>query len=388
MSVTYFKFILISGVLALSACAPNKKTVEERPDSTANVTSSMQKELFGVLPDGQQVFKHVLRNKNGIEMHVINYGAIITHLKTPDRTGIFEDIVLGYDSLDGYLKITPYFGAIVGRYGNRIANGKFSLDGTEYTLAQNNNGQHLHGGIKGFDKVFWNIEKLESNEGLALRLTYKSKDMEEGYPGNLDVTVDYILTDKDELKIQYNATTDKKTVVNLTQHTYFNLTAGKQDILKHELVVNADQFVPVSKVLIPEGKPVPVKGTPFDFTTQHAIGERIESDDPQLKIAGGYDHCWVLNGTDSLKKAASLYEASTGRSVEVLTTEPGLQFYSGNFLDGSIKGKGAVQYVKRFGLCLETEHFPDSPNQPQFPSVVLNPGEVYKTTTIYKFGVR
>jgi aldose 1-epimerase len=379
--------ILIAVVLTLGGCTSDKKTTQANADSTATV-KTMQKELFGTLPDGKQVFKYVLRNKNGVEVHVINYGAIITHLKTPDKNGKLEDIVLGYDSLDGYLKATPYFGAVVGRYGNRIAKGKFSIDGQNYTLVQNNDGEHLHGGTKGFDKVFWNIDSLNTNEGQGLKLTYRSPDMEEGYPGNLDVEVHYILTDNNELRIDYKATTDKATVVNLTQHSYFNLTGGKRDILDHELVLHADEFVPVNKTLIPEGKLAAVKGTPFDFTTAHKVGERINDDHAQLKLGKGYDHCWVLNSKDSLKNVGTLSEASTGRYVDVMTTEPAVQFYSGNFLDGTITGKAGIKYARRFGLCLETEHFPDSPNQPQFPSVLLKPGEVYKTSTIYRFGAR
>lgn len=372
-------------VLALNACGPGSKTGEVATGTTVNDTS-MQKEFFGMTPDGKEVHRFVMKNDNGVEVHVINYGAIITHLRTPDKNGKLEDIVLGYDNLDGYLAESPYFGAIVGRYGNRIANGKFTLDGTEYTLVQNNNGQHLHGGTKGFDKVFWNITPISDQK---LELKYRSADMEEGYPGNLDVTVIYHLTDENALEIDYSAVTDKKTVVNLTQHTYFNLTGdGKRDILDHVLTIYADRFVPVGETLIPEGNLEPVKNTPFDFTQPTPVGQRINDDHRQLKIAGGYDHCWVLNGQDSLKTAASLYEPSSGRYVEVLTTEPGIQFYSGNFLTGSITGKGGVKYNHRFGLCLETEHFPDSPNQPDFPSVVLNPGETYQTKTIYRFGTR
>jgi aldose 1-epimerase len=379
--------ILIAVVLTLGGCTSDKKTTQVNADSTATV-KTMHKELFGALPDGKQVFKYVLKNKNGVEVHVINYGAIITHLKTPDKNGKLEDIVLGYDSLSGYLKATPYFGAVVGRYGNRIANGKFSIDGQSYTLVQNDHGQHLHGGTKGFDKVFWDIDSLSTPEGHGLKLTYRSPDMEEGYPGNLDVEVHYILTDNNELQIDYKATTDKATVVNLTQHSYFNLTGGKSDILDHELVIHADEFVPVNKLLIPEGKLAAVKGTPFDFTTVHKVGERINADHAQLKIAKGYDHCWVLNSKDSIKNVGTLSEATSGRYVEVMTTEPGVQFYSGNFLDGTITGKGGIKYTQRYGLCLETEHFPDSPNQPQFPATLLKPGEVYKTSTIYRFGTR
>lgn len=342
-----------------------------------------------MLPDGQQVRIYTLKNKNGIEMQVINYGGIVTSLRTPDKNGALEDIALGYDSLGGYLKETPYFGALVGRYGNRIAKGEFKIDGKKYTIAKNNNGQHLHGGLKGFDKVFWNIEEVPSSEGAAIRLTYTSKDMEEGYPGTLTSEVLYTLTDNNEWKIDYKATTDKKTVVNLTQHSYFNLTGNaKRDILDHELTLKADKFVPVSKVLIPTGELQDVTNTPFDFRTGIAIGARITNKDKQLEVGGGYDHCWVLASGDSLKHAASVYEPTTGRVLDVWTTEPGIQFYSGNFLDGSLTGKGGVVYKHRYGLALETEHFPDSPNQASFPSVVLSPGETYTTHTVYKFSTR
>ena len=376
-------------VFVFVKCNPKVNTTEVAQDSTASAKTVMQKEKFGTLPDGREVQRYVLKNRNGVEIHVINYGGIITHLLAPDRNGKVEDIVLGYDSLAGYLKESPFFGAIVGRYGNRIANGKFKLEGKEYTLVQNNNGQHLHGGTAGFDKVFWDIQENNSSAGNGLRLTYLSKDMEEGYPGNLNVTVDYTLTENNELRIDYKATTDKATVVNLTQHSYFNLSGnGKRDILDHVLKLNADQYVPVTKVLIPTGQLAPVKGTPFDFNTATPVGARINDKHEQLQIAGGYDHCWVLSDKNNLKDAGLLYDSVSGRTLQVLTTEPGIQFYSGNFLTGTITGKGGVVYKHRFGLCLETEHFPDSPNQSQFPSVVLKPGETYSTQTIYKFGIK
>ena len=369
-------------------CNPKVSTTEVSQDSIASATTLMRKEKFGTMPDGREVQRFILTNKNGVEIHVINYGGIISHLMAPDRNGKLEDIVLGYDSLNGYLEASPFFGALIGRYGNRIAEGKFTLEGKTYTLVQNNNGQHLHGGTKGFDKVFWDIAELKSDSGMAIRLSYLSKDMEEGYPGNLNVTVDYTLTDDNELKIDYSATTDKATVVNLTQHTYFNLSGNAtRDITDHILTLNADEYIPVTKVLIPQGKPAPVANTPFDFNTPTRIGQRINDAHEQLKLAGGYDHCWVLSG-EGMKTAGTLYDSTTGRTVEVRTTEPGIQFYSGNFLDGTITGKGGTVYKHRYGLCLETEHFPDSPNQPQFPSVVLRPGETYKTQTIYKFGTK
>jgi aldose 1-epimerase len=345
---------------------------------------------FGKLPDGESVFQYTVKNKNGVEMKIINYGGIITSLKTPDKKGVLEDIVLGYNSLDGYLKESPYFGAIVGRFANRLANGKFKLDGKEFTLAINNGPNTLHGGFKGFDKVVWDVEEKQNAAGAALKLSYLSKDMEEGFPGNLNVEVIYTLTDSNELEFAFKATTDKTTVVNLTQHTYFNLTGNtKRDILEHELIINADTIVPVDSTLIPTGQLMPVSGTPFDFTKPHRVGERIDAKNEQIELAGGYDHCFVIrrNGND-LKHAATLSEPASGRKVDVYTTEPGMQFYSGNFLKGSIVGKGDVVYHKRFGMCLETEHFPDSPNQPDFPSVVLKPGETYTTTTRYAFGIK
>lgn len=377
--------LVLCACLAVFGC-----TKREQPSESANTQETKPMTTikpFGTLPDGQVVTAYTLVNKNGVSLSVINYGAIITSIKTPDKQGVSEDIVLGYDSLNGYLDTrTPYFGAVVGRYGNRIAKGRFSLDGKEYTLAQNNNGQHLHGGLKGFDKVFWNVEDLGNN---TLKLTYLSKDGEEGYPGNLSIVITYTLTDDNELKIAYQAITDKKTVVNLTQHSYFNLAGNtKRDILAHELTLYADKFVPVTDVLIPTGKLQDVAGTPFDFRTSTAIGARVNDNHPQIKIGGGYDHCWVLSSQDSLKHAATVYEPTSGRVLDVFTTEPGIQFYCGNFLDGSLSGKFNTVYAHRYGLALETQHFPDSPNQKHFPSTELNPGEVYKTYTTFKFSVR
>ena len=344
------------------------------------------KEYFGKLPDGTKVDLYTLKNASGIEAKVTNYGGIIVKLTTHDRNGTFEDIVLGFDTLDEYVKDNPFFGCLIGRYGNRIANGKFILDEVEYDLAKNNAPNHLHGGLKGFDKVLWQAQEIESNEGQALELKYLSPDGEEGYPGNLSVAVVYTLTDKDELKIDYQATTDKKTIVNLTNHSYFNLAgAGSGDILAHEMAINADKFTPVDSTLIPIGELQNVDGTPLDFRIAQAIGNRIDQDYEQLKAGGGYDHNYVLNaGTDSLVFAARVIEPTTGRILEVYTTEPGIQFYSGNFLTG-IKGKNGKLYPWRSGFCLETQHYPDSPNKPEFPSTVLNPGEIYKTTTVYKF---
>jgi aldose 1-epimerase len=375
---------------AAVGCKPNTETTDTKTEDTTKTMASITKSAFGKLPDGQEVFLYTVTNKNGVEMKITNYGGIITSLKTPDKNGVLEDIVLGYDSLAGYLKESPFFGAIVGRYGNRIAKGKFKLDGKEYTLALNNGPNSLHGGPKGFDKVVWSVEEITSLDGPALKLSYLSKDMEEGFPGNLQAEAIYTLTDNNELRFDYKATTDKTTVVNLTQHSYFNLTGNtKRDILDHVLTINSDEIVPVDKTLIPTGKFRKVAGTPFDFTTPQVVGSRINDKDEQIELGGGYDHCYVLRPSkDTLNHAATVTEPVSGRKVEVYTTEPGVQFYSGNFLTGSITGKGNVVYAKRFGLCLETEHFPDSPNQPQFPTVVLKPGEIYKTTTVYKFSAQ
>jgi len=351
-----------------------------------------EKEVFGQLPDGQSADLYTLTTAAGMTVKITNYGGIITHILAPDKNGIAEDIVLGYDSLAGYLAESPYFGALIGRYGNRIAKGKFSLDGTEYTLAVNNGPNHLHGGLKGFDKVLWNAETMSVNNGSALKLTYLSKDGEEGYPGNMTVIVVYTLRNDNSLQIDYQATTDKPTIVNLTSHTYFNLTGGaKRDILDHELTLNASRFVPVDETLIPTGSLRDVKNTPFDFTTLHTIGARINNTaDEQISFGDCYDHCWVLDKINSwsLELVGTLTEPASGRKVELLTTQPGVQFYSGNFLTGSITGKGNVVYQKHYGLCLETQHFPDSPNQPTFPEVVLRPGEVYQTTTVYRFSAQ
>jgi aldose 1-epimerase len=346
------------------------------------------KESFGVV-DGTRVSLYTLRNASGMEARITNYGGIIVSLKVPDRKGSLGDVVLGYDSLSSYVKANPYFGCLIGRYGNRIASGKFSLGGTEYTLAVNNAPNHLHGGNRGFDKVVWTVQEPESVPGKSLVLTYTSRDGEEGYPGKLEARVVYSLTDSNELKIQYSARTDKPTVVNLTQHSYFNLAGpGDGTILGHELMIAADRFTPIDATLIPTGELRPVKGTPLDFTTLTAIGARINQDDEQLRYGLGYDHNFVLSkpeGTFGL--AARVVEPTTGRVMEVLTSEPGIQFYSGNFLDGSYIGKGGKPYQHRYGFCLETQHYPDSPNHPDFPSTVLRPGEEYNTTTVYRFSV-
>lgn len=377
--------LIVCVTLALVAASACSKQPSNQPQTSTSLTSKAMKQAFGKTTDGVAVDLYTLTNAKGMEARITNYGGIIVSLTAPDRTGKFADVVLGFDSLDGYLKPNPYFGALIGRYGNRIANGRFTLDGKEYTLATNNNGNALHGGIKGFDKVVWNVRDASDK---SLQLTYVSKDGEEGYPGNLSVTVIYTLTDDNELKINYSAFTDKKTVVNLTNHSYFNL-AGGGDILKHELTLNAEQFTPVDKGLIPTGELRKVAGTPFDFTQSTAIGARIDSKDEQIVFGGGYDHNFVLSNAPSpLRQAAAVYEPTTGRVLEVYTTEPGVQFYTGNFLDGTITGKGGTVYNKRTGFCLETQHFPDSPNKPNFPSTALAPGARYDTTTVYQFTTR
>ena len=349
--------------------------------------ATIKKNYFGVLSNGEKVDIYYMKNTKGIELKIMNYGGAIVSAIVPDKNGNFADIVLGHDSFQGYLKANPYFGAIVGRYANRIAKGKFTLNGKVYTLATNNGQNHLHGGIKGFDKRIWNATPLITPNGVALKLSYLSKNGEEGYPGNLNVVVTYTLNNNNELRINYSASTDQTTIVNLTNHTYWNL-AENGDILNHRIMINADKFTPVDSTLIPTGEIKSVYGTPFDFRKFRPIGDQINADNIQLKYAnGGYDLNWVLNKDehDSLYLAARVTEPISGRVLEVWSTEPGLQFYSGNFLDGSITGKNGQIYKKHTAFALEAQHFPDSPNHPNFPSVVLKPGQEYKQTTIYKF---
>jgi len=356
---------------------------------TGQSKSGITKAPFGTA-DGKNVDLYALTNSKGTEARITTYGGTLVSLKVPDKNGKLGDVVLGYDSLADYQKATSYFGALIGRYGNRIAKGKFSIDGKEYKLAVNNGVNHLHGGLKGFDKVIWTASPSIQADGAHLELTYLSRDGEEGYPGSLNVKVDYVLTENNELKIIYSATTDRPTVVNLTHHSYFNLAgAGQGTILDHQLTLNADHFTPTDSGSIPIGELRSVKGTPFDFTKATAIGARIDQADEQLKFGNGYDHNFVLNKKNGdLSLAATVYESTSGRVMEVFTTEPGVQFYTGNFLDGSIKGKSGQNYPRRSGFCLEAQHFPDSPNQPKFPSTVLRPGKIYTQTSIYKFSVR
>jgi aldose 1-epimerase len=346
------------------------------------------KTAFGSAGQAGQADLFTLTNQAGCEVKITNYGGIVVSLAVPDRTGRRDDVVLGYDTLGEYVKDNPFFGALVGRYGNRIAKGRFTLDGVEYKLAINNGPNHLHGGLRGFDKVVWAAKAQDTPDGPALELTYVSPDMEEGYPGRLAVTVVYTWTNANALRVDYAATTDRRTVVNLTQHSYFNLAgAGNGDILGHEMTIRGDQFTPADSELIPTGELASVAGTPLDFRRPHPIGQRIAADHEQIRFGGGYDHNWVLKGAKGkLAKAAHVREPASGRTMEVWTTEPGVQFYTGNFLDGHNVGKAGKVYRKRYGFCLETQHYPDSPNQPTFPSTVLAPGQTYRHTTEYRFG--
>lgn len=373
---------IISVAILFGACKLMPKEEEKNDTKTR---AGFEQKFYG-MAGTDSVFEYTLTNTNGMVVKIINYGATVTHIMTPDRNGKMGDVILGFDSLEGYLQEgNPYFGCIVGRYANRIANAKFTLDGKEYRLAANNNGNSLHGGNKGFDKVIWTLAGKEINdEHSTLGFQYHSKDGEEGYPGNMEITVAYTLLPTNELKIDYIATTDKATPVNLTNHCYFNLSAGSDStILDHELMLKADHYTPVNDQLIPTGKIEIVAATAMDFTKAKKIGREIS------QVTGGYDHNWVINRTgNDAELAGTLYHAGSGRFMEVFTTEPGIQFYSGNFLDGSLSGKGGKKYVKHAGLCLETQHFPDSPNQPHFPNTILKPGETYHQTTIYKFSVK
>ena len=348
---------------------------------------TIEKKAFGRTLDGVDIDQYILKNRNGMEISAINYGGIITSWKAKDREGNYKDIVLGFNKLSEYETESPYFGAIIGRYGNRIAKGKFTLNGEKYTLAVNNGKNHLHGGLKGFDKVVWDSKEVVEDMTASLVLSYVSNDMEEGYPGNLEVQVIYTLNNNDELSVKYEAFTDKTTIINLTQHSYFNLSADfNKNILDHDILINADSFLPVDSILIPTGEIRNVGDTPFDFRRPKNVGEEISNSNKQLMIGNGYDHCWVLNNQDQgLRFVASAYDSGTGRLLEVFSDQPGIQFYSGNFLDGTLKSKIGGIYDFRSGCCLETQHYPNSPNEKGFPSVNLNPGEKYMTETIFKF---
>lgn len=348
---------------------------------------TISSKAFGKMTDGREVQVFTLTNKSGVEARIINYGGIVLSLKVPDRHGVMGDVVLGFDTLEDYLTKSPYFGCLVGRFGNRIAGGKFSLNGKSYTLAINNAPNSLHGGIKGFDKVLWTATPKTTATGPALSLNYVSADGEEGFPGTLSVTAVYTLTEDNALVLDFTAVTDKDTVVNLTHHSYFNL-ACKGDVLDQVVTINSDAFTPVNEALIPTGELRPVAGTPFDFRKPEKIGARINSADLQIKYAGGYDHNWVLrNHSGKLELAATVEDQVSGRVMEVLTTEPATQFYSGNFLDGTLTGKYGWVYKFRNGLCFEPQHYPDSPNQPSFPSTLLKPGQTYTNTIVYRFSV-
>ncbi|MUP46039.1 galactose mutarotase [Gramella sp. BOM4] len=390
-----FRLLFLALTLVFVQCKEKNKDSENLPENqkkNSENTMKIIKNDFGKTAAGEAVEQYTISNEAGLEMSVISYGGIITHLKVPNKNGVYEDVVLGFNNIQDYENGSPYFGAIIGRYGNRIADAKFSLDGKEYQLEKNDGPNSLHGGEKGFDKVIWNVEPATSGDSASLKLTYTSKDGEGGFPGNLETTVTYTLTSDNELQIQYEATTDKKTVVNLTQHSYFNLSGDfSEKILDHIVEINADQYLPVDETLIPTGELKSVEGTPFDFTEPTPVAEGMKQEDSneQLKRGPGFDHCWVLNEQDSgMRFAASAYEPESGRYMEVITNEPAMQFYIGNFLDGSLPAKGGGNYEKRTGFCMETQHYPDSPNQQNFPSTVLEPGETYTSATTYKFSVK
>jgi aldose 1-epimerase len=352
------------------------------------LSATVSQSRFGALPDGAAVDLFTLTNPHGIEVRAMSFGATLVSIRTPDRTGHLADIALGFDALDDYVTRSRFFGALVGRYGNRIGNAQFAIDGQTFQLAANNGANHLHGGRKGFDKVVWHAAPFERDATVGVTFTYTSRDGEEGYPGSLQTTVTYTLTPANELIVDYSATTDKPTIVNLTQHTYFNLAGeGRGNVLGHEVMLNADRFTPVDAGMIPTGELTPVAETPFDFRTPTTIGARIDADHPQLKLAGGYDHNFVLNGGPGLHLAARVVEPASGRTLQVDSTEPGVQFYTGNKLAGE-SGKGGHTYGPRSGFCLETQHFPDSPNKPNFPSTVLRPGDTYRSQTVFTFGVQ
>ncbi len=371
----FFTITLVMAAVVLTSCNQQSKN-----------KAMVKKEIHGTYK-GKEVSLFTLTNSNGNVLKLSSFGARIIWIEVPDRNGKKENVTFGFDTFDGMINGDPYFGSVVGRYANRIAKGKFTLDGVEYTLALNNGPNSLHGGPGGWHSVVWDGEEVRNSQSPAVKFTYHSPDMEEGYPGNMHVEVTYTWTDKDEIIIDYLCTTDKKTVLNITNHAYFNLQgAGNGDILGHELMINASRFVAVDSTLIPTGELRPVEGTPFDFKTPHTVGERIEEDYDQLKLGKGYDHTFVLDNVNEV--IATVYDPSTGRFMEVFTDQPGVQFYCGNFLNGTLKGHGGKPYIYRSGLCLETGHYPDSPNHPDFPTTVLNPGETFKSRTVYRFSVK
>lgn len=377
--------LFILPLLFLSTMTPKSAT-----EPNVLVTKAgIEKTKFGTFPDGREADLFTLRNAAGMVAKITNYGGYIVSLTAPDKVGKQEDVTLGVPTFADYVKGTPSLGPIIGRYGNRIGKAKFTLDGKEYTLAPNNNGNHIHGGPTGFDKRLWNATPIDGNEP-AVVLTYLSKDGEEGYPGNLSVEVRYTLQKDNALRIDYKATTDKATVINLTNHAYFNLSGLKRDVLNHELMIAADKYLPTDEKQIPTGELHPVAGTAFDFTKPKAIEARInDTTDTQIRYGKGYDHCWVFTDkSNSLKLGATVYEPVSGRFMEMYTTEPAVQLYTANNLNGKLMGTGGVPLTRRFGLCLETQHFPDSPNQPSFPTTVLRPGDTFRSTTVYKFSVK
>ncbi len=376
----YSSLLIVISIFVCFTSCKNKNTSN----------SEVQKSNFGVTAEGDSVYAYVLKNNNGMEVTILNYGGIIQSVKVPDKNGEMGDVVLGFNNIEKYQKYSPYFGALIGRFGNRIAKGTFTLNDSTYHVPINDGPNSLHGGKKGFDKRIWDVTPFNKDSSEGLKLHYLSPDGEEGYPGNLDVNVTYTLNNQNELQIEYNATTDKPTVINLTNHSYFNLREGKDSINDYVLKIDADHFLPVDSTLIPTGEYRPVAGTPFDFTKPTKIGLHLNDTVKQMQLAnGGYDFCWVLNKPHNLSNpAVSVYDPKSGRILKVYTTEPGVQFYSGNFLEGAFKGKGGIAYPKHSAIVLETEHFPDSPNQPKFPSTTLKPGEKYHSTTIYKFGVK
>jgi aldose 1-epimerase len=379
MKSIFLYLAILFSILSNVACQPDRKG-----------QSFMTASVFGKLPDNREVLQYTLTNRSEISVQVINYGATVTSLKVPDRAGKMDDVVLGYDTLQGYIDGTSYFGAIVGRYGNRIGKGQFQLDGKPYQLTINDGENHLHGGRIGFNKVLWQSKIMSDSDEPSLELQYISKDGEESYPGTVRLKVTYTLTNKNELRINYEGSTDKPTILNPTHHSYFNLSGSfTNTILDHILMIEADRFTPVDKGLITTGKLVEVANTPLDFRTPMAIGARINDSFEQLAFGNGYDHNWVLReGGGQVRKAVELYEPKNGRLMTVYTDQPGIQFYSGNFLDGTAKGKNGIAYQRRTALCLEAQAFPDTPNKPQFPPVTLRPGQVYHQTTVYQFSAK